>query len=137
MGTRETRHRAEPHRCSHRLLSDASPSRQQAERGVHPPAAVDGEVRAVLVDPGAEAGRAEFEGHRSPPAEEPPQSVATLQVDLDHAVRILALEEPRYFHRVVLLVAVAAARRVALASLAQGENCCRSELHRFGIPLVP
>ena len=38
--------------------------------------------------------------------------VATLQVfDLDHAVRIFALEEPRYFHRVVLLVAVAAARR--------------------------
>ena len=37
MGTRETSHRAEPHRCSHRLLSDASPSRQHAERGVNPP----------------------------------------------------------------------------------------------------
>jgi hypothetical protein len=61
-----------------------------------------------------------------------------LQVfDLDHAVRMFAFEEPRGLHRVVLSVAVAAARRVALASLAQGENCCRSELHRFGIPLVP
>lgn len=76
--------------------------------------------------------------HRSSRPESHRSHVAALQVfDLDHAVRILALEEPRYFHRVVLLVAVAAARRVALASLAQGENCCRSELHRFGIPLVP
>ena len=59
MGTRETSHRAEPHRCSHRLLSDASPSRQHAERGVNPPR-FDSEVLAVLVDPGAEAGRAEL-----------------------------------------------------------------------------
>ena len=62
MGTRETSHRAEPHRCSHRLLSDASPSRQQAERGVNSPQ-FDAEVRTVLVDPGAEAGRAELEGY--------------------------------------------------------------------------
>ena len=62
MGTRETSHRAEPHRFSHRLLSDASPSRQHAEREVNPPQ-FDGEVRPVLVDPGAEAGRAELEGH--------------------------------------------------------------------------
>ena len=137
MGTRETSHRAEPHRCSHRLLSDASPSRQLAERGVNSPQ-FDAEVRSVLVDPGAEAGRAELERHRLPRPMSHRSHVATLQVfDLDHAVRILALEEPRYFHRVVLLVAVAAARRVALASLAQGENCCHSELHRFGIPLVP
>ena len=76
--------------------------------------------------------------HRSSRPESHRSHVAALQVfDPDHAVRILALEEPRCFHRAVLLVAVAAARRVALASLAQGENCCRSELHRFGIPLVP
>ena len=62
MGTRETSHRAEPHRCSHRLLSDASPSRQLAERGVNSPQ-FDAEVRTVFVDPGAEAGRAELEGH--------------------------------------------------------------------------
>ena len=62
MGTRETSHRAEPHRFSHRLLSDASPSRQHAERGVNPPR--DSEVLAVLVDPGAEAGRAHGQSHR-------------------------------------------------------------------------
>jgi hypothetical protein len=62
MGTRETSHRAEPYRISHRLLSDASPSRQHAERGVNP-SPFDSEVLAVLVDPGAEAGRAELEGH--------------------------------------------------------------------------
>ena len=33
-------------------------------------AAVDGVVRAVLVDPGAEVGRAELEGHGFPPAYE-------------------------------------------------------------------
>ena len=65
MGTRETSHRAEPHRCSHRLLSDASPSRQQAERGVNSPQ-FDAEVRTVFVDPGAEAGRAHGEQSAKP-----------------------------------------------------------------------
>ena len=38
------------------------PTFQQAERGVNSPK-LDGVVRAILVDPGAEAGRAELEGH--------------------------------------------------------------------------
>ena len=50
MGTRETSHRAEPHRCSHRLLSDASPSCQQAEREVNSPK-FDAEVRTPLSIP--------------------------------------------------------------------------------------
>jgi hypothetical protein len=62
MGTCETSHRAELYRISHRLLSDASPSRQHAERGVNPPP-FDSEVLAVLVDPGAEARSAEPKGH--------------------------------------------------------------------------
>ena len=63
MGTCETSHRAEPHRCSHRLLSDASPSRQHAKRGVNPPR-FDSEVLPVLVDPGTKTGRAHGERHQ-------------------------------------------------------------------------
>ena len=51
MGTRETSHRAEPYRISHRLLSDASPSRQHAERGVNPPPGSSSEVLVSLSIP--------------------------------------------------------------------------------------
>ena len=74
-----------------------------------PAAAVNGVVRAVLVDPGAEAGRAELEGHCSPWPKGRRDNVTTLQVfDLDHPVRVLALDEPRGLHREVPAVAVTA-----------------------------
>ena len=70
-------------------------------------------VRAVLVDPGAEAGRKELEGHFSPRPESHRSHIVASQVfDLDHAVRILAFDEPRGLDRVVLSVAVTARRAV-------------------------
>jgi hypothetical protein len=78
-----------------------------------PLAGTDGGVRPVLIDAQAESGRAQLEGHRSPRPLSHRCNVATSQVfDLDHAVRILALEEARSLHRVVLSVAVGARRAV-------------------------
>jgi hypothetical protein len=52
----------------------------------------DGVVRPVLVDPGAEAGRAEREGHRSGWPKSHRSHIGTFQVlDLYYAVRLLVL----------------------------------------------
>ena len=59
--------------------------------------------------PESETGRAELQGHRLPGPKSHRRDVPTSQVfDLDHAVRIRALNEPRRLHRVVLPVAVTA-----------------------------
>src|SRR4051794_5348077 len=56
-------------------------------------------------------GRAELQGHSLPGPESHRGNVTTLQVfDLNHAVRILALDEPRGLHRAVLSVAITARR---------------------------
>src|ERR1700716_2683540 len=68
---------------------------------------------AVLVDPRTKTGWAELEGHCLPRPKSHRSHIATLQVfDLDHAVRILALDEPSRLHRVVLAVAISARRAV-------------------------
>jgi hypothetical protein len=72
----------------------------------------DGVVRPVLVDAGAETGRSKLERHRSPRPKSHCGNVFTLQVfDLDHAVRVLAFDEPRGLHRVVLSVDASAVMR--------------------------
>jgi hypothetical protein len=70
-------------------------------------------VDRVLVHAVAKAGGAHGECHRSPRPKSHRRNVSAFQVfDLNHAVRILALEEPRGFHRVVLSVAVSPRRTV-------------------------
>jgi hypothetical protein len=67
--------------------------------------------RTTEPPPPGSTGRTKFEGHRSSRPKCHRGNVSASQVfDLDHAVRILAFDEPRGLHRVVLSVAVTARR---------------------------
>jgi hypothetical protein len=80
MGTCETSHRAEPYRISHRLLSDASPSRQHAERGVNHHGSTVKSCRSLSIPAPRAVGRSvRGIGH--------PRSVAYRRTALDRHLR--------------------------------------------------